>query len=86
MTTATQNTITYLSLFEKYGDIKKASSLEMQAAAKNLNGKNALTALFEAAREYEQKVEQKQKATGIHPAVCFNKDDLCEDDHCRCWK
>jgi hypothetical protein len=86
MTTTTQNVITYLSLFEKYGDIKKASPLEMQAAAKNLNGKNALTALFEAGREYEQKLKEKHQETGVHPAVCFNRDGHCEDDHCRCWK
>lgn len=69
------------------GDIKKAHTLELQAAARAIpEGKNALTALFEASREYESEVTKESQHTGIHPAVCFNKDGHCEDDHCRCWK
>jgi hypothetical protein len=79
--------ITYLSLMQKYGDIKKAHPLEMRAAANAVpEGVNHLTTLFAAAREYEAEVESKAEATGIHPAVCFNRDGHCEDDHCRCWK
>ena len=85
MTTATHNTITYLSLLEKYnGHIKSAHPKEMQAAAKNLNGKNALTALAEATREYLDEIEQRK--TRAHPAICYNRDGHCDDDHCRCWK
>lgn len=64
----------------------QATPEEMQEAAKNIpEGKNSLMALFEAAREYEKEVEAEARKTGMRPSVCFNRDGLCEDDHCRCW-
>lgn len=81
-------TITHLSLFRKYGgNIMTAHPQEMKAAARSVpEGQSPLTALFTAAREYEKEEHQKYQRTGIMPAVCFNRDNLCEDDHCRCWK
>lgn len=53
------NPITFLSLFRKYGgNIKNAHELELRAAARALPPeKNALTAFFEAGKEYRR--EQK---------------------------
>lgn len=80
MTTAT-HTITYLSLMQKYnGDIKRAHPDEMRAAARTLNGKNALTALFDATREYERTEKKGQMD------VYMSHGDFCEEDHCRCGK
>lgn len=82
------HTINYLSLFQKYnGKIMLADEAEMRAAANSLpEGENALTAIFYAARQYEELLDEKYNCSGVVPAVCVNKDDLCEDDHCRCWK
>lgn len=87
MTTPTHTPITYLSLMRKYGDIKKATPEECRAAARTIpEGSNALKEMFAAAREYQAEVAAESQRTGVHPAVCFNKDGHCEDDHCRCWK
>lgn len=82
------HTITYLDLFKKYnGTIMRAHQDEMRAAAKTVpQGENSLTALFFAARQYEELLDEQYKCRGVVPAVCVNKDDLCEEDHCRCWK
>lgn len=79
--------ITHLSLLRKYGgDIKKATTEELKAAQATIpEGMNALGSLFTAAREYEKEVKAEAERTGMRPAVCFNRDGLCEDDHCRCW-
>lgn len=85
MTTPT-HTITYLSLMRKYGDIKKATTEEARAAARNIpDGSNALTEIFAAARQYETECQQ-QADRGVHPAVCFDRDGFCDEDSCSCWK
>lgn len=79
--------ITHIQLFRKYnGNLKRANTLELQAAARSVpQGQNALSALFKAARRYEEELDKKYHCQGVVPAVCVNKDDLCEEDHCRCW-
>lgn len=86
MENQTNTQITHLSLMRKYGNIMHATSEELKAAVANIpKGKNPLQHLFESACVYEKEVEMEAKLMGMRPAVCFNRDGLCEDDHCRCW-
>jgi len=83
----TNTQITHLSLLRKYtGDIKKATAEELKAAQASIpEGTNAIGALFTACREYEKEIGDEAARMGKRPAMCFNQDGLCEDDHCRCW-
>jgi len=89
MTTNTQNKpLTHLELLRKYGgNIMAATAEEMEGIRAYITpAKNGLKLLFEASRAYEVEVKGEAERTGGYPAVCFNKDGHCEDDHCRCWK
>ena len=78
--------LNHLELLRKYKTFLSIPSEELKAAQVHLSGRNALAVLHEAARAYETEVREESNRTGSHPAVCFNKDGHCEDDHCRCWK
>lgn len=76
--------ITFLNLLRKYrGNIKRAHPLEMKAAARAVPaGKNKMEHLFDSAHNYIEETVQRAAAKG--QKLCFNKDGLCEEDHCRC--
>jgi len=82
-----QKPLTHLELFRKYGSGRLIPNEELRAARAYITPeKNGLKLFFEAAREYEREVAAEAKATGKRPAVCFDREGTCEDDHCRCWK
>jgi len=67
---------TYYDLLRKYkGNIEKASYWELKIAARNTN--NPVIALAEAIRKYEDEAQNLRQ--------CFNKNNHCEEDNCRCY-
>lgn len=87
MTTNTKHKpLTHLELLRKYKTFTAIPSGELRKAQVYLNGQNGIAAIIEASKSYKKELEAEAQQTGMHPAVCFDKDGLCEDDHCRCWK